>query len=489
MHTLLVWFRQDLRVDDNPALNAALRSARQSGARILPVYIHDDHTRPEDQRLGGASRWWLHHALSTLGEQLNQRLILRQGDPLKELQSLIAKTGAGQLFWNRLYDPWSIQRDQHIKQRLRSDGIEVASFNSALLFEPWTIKTGKQTPFRVFTPFWKHCLKQSTPAQADTTRRAQLFQHLRSPDGESSVDLQDLDLKPTIHWYQGLADSWDPSESGAWAELERFLDTAGRYQVQRDYPAQAATSRLSPYLHFGQIGPRQIHRACIHHGLERDHPFLRELYWREFSHHLMFHFPHTLSEAMDDRYNAFPWEWADPASPDLHAWCHGQTGIPIVDAGMRELWETGWMHNRVRMLVASLLSKNLNIHWRVGQAWFHDTLVDADLAQNALGWQWTAGCGADAAPFFRIFNPVLQSRKFDADGEYLRRWCPELARLPTKWIHAPWEAPTEILKAARVELGKDYPRPIVDLGDSRKNALARFSDIKNPPSGHSPHTP
>lgn len=489
MDTILVWFRQDLRIDDNPALFHALEQACASGARVMPVYIHDDISHSADQRLGGASRWWLHHALADLEQQLGHRLVLRQGDALQALQTLIRETGATHLMWNRLYDPESIARDQRIKTQLRSEGIAVKSFNSALLFEPWTIKTGKQAPFRVFTPFWKQCLKQAAPSAPQGTDKNQLDRYQASTAMVQSDSLKSLTLEPGINWYQGIAHSWNPSESGAWMALEEFLSRTQEYKTQRDFPALPATSRLSPYLHFGQIGPRQVHHACIRSGLERDHCFLRELYWREFSHHLMFHFPQTLSQAMDQRYKAFKWNSAGSNNPAFLAWSRGQTGIPIVDAGMRELWQTGWMHNRVRMLVASLLTKNLNIHWRDGQAWFHDTLVDADLAQNALGWQWTAGCGADAAPFFRIFNPVLQSRKFDANGDYLRRWCPELSPLPSKWVHAPWEAPAEILKAAGISLGTDYPFPIVDLGITRKDALQRFADIKKQAAGHSPLSP
>lgn len=470
--TALLWFRRDLRLADNPALQAALRAGS-----VVPVYIHDPAAEGEWPD-GAASRWWLHHSLSALDLALRERgsrLIVRGGPALSCLRGLLAETGASGVFWNRRYEPALVARDGSIKNELKTRGARAESFNGALLYEPWQLARGGTQAYKVFTPFWK--AMQAAGLDLPVTAAPAALPPVDA--ALPSLSVGDLGLLPKIAWDGGLRESWTPGESGAWANFEAFAEKAlDGYATLRDRPDLSGVSRLSPHLHFGEIGPRQIVRA-----LRERNPtpagtdsYIRELAWREFAHHLLYHFPHTTDRPMDERFLAFP--WGSPDAESVEAWRRGRTGIPLVDAGMRELWHTGWMHNRVRMVVASFLTKNLLQHWRHGARWFWDTLADADLANNTLGWQWTAGCGADAAPYFRIFNPVLQGQRFDPDGVYVRRWCPELAKLPTGYIHRPWEAPSDILKAAGVALGHDYPRPIADLQASRERALAAFAALK-----------
>jgi deoxyribodipyrimidine photo-lyase len=475
-HTAILWFRRDLRLDDNPALTHALAG----GARIVPVYIHaPDEESPWAP--GAASRWWLHGSLLALDRSLRARgsqLWIARGDSLTELRRIIAATGATQVAWNRLYDPVTRARDTRVKQALMADGLDCESFNSALLFEPWEIANGNGQPYRVFSAFWRACVSElsrigAVPAPGSLPAGP-------VPAGGPGID--DLDLLPSIHWDQGLRETWTPGEVAALGQAAAFLDArVGAYGEHRDLPGIPGTSRLSPALHFGEISPRRLLAMVVErHGDPTAAPvehFVRELGWREFSHHLLYHFPRTPSEPLDTRFADFPWCTAD-ATERLEAWQRGQTGIPLVDAGMRELWHTGWMHNRVRMVVASLLTKNLLLPWQAGARWFWDTLVDADLASNTQGWQWTAGCGADAAPYFRVFNPVRQGERFDPDGSYVRRWCPELARLPDKFLHQPWSAPPPILAGADIRLGSHYPVPLVDLAHSRQDALAAWETLK-----------
>jgi len=477
MKTLL-WFRRDLRLTDNPALVRALEDGQ-----VIPVYIHapqeEGHWTP-----GGASLWWLHHSLVALGEDLRARgadLVIRQGPSLETLQDLIRETGAQQVFWNRLYEPALIERDKGIKQALRDAGIKAESFNAALLFEPWAVAKQDGDPYKVFTPFWKTCLGLGVPCDVTPAPK-----RIRTPsDRPKGETLESLGLLPELDWDAGIGELWQPGEAGALERLADFMvEAVAGYDEMRNRPDRDGSSRLSPYLHFGEIGPRQAAAACLvakaRHGGKAAHQgidsFLREIGWREFAHHLIYHFPATTDEPLDPRFREVPWSQVDEMT--LNAWRRGHTGIPLVDAAMRALWTTGWMHNRARMVVASLLTKNLGAHWLTGANWFWDTLVDADLASNTLGWQWTAGCGADAAPYFRVFNPVLQGERFDPDGDYVRRWVPELARLPLKYIHKPWEAPEAVLKSAGVRLGGNYPRPIVDLAESRRQALGKWEDIK-----------
>jgi deoxyribodipyrimidine photo-lyase len=476
--TALVWLRRDLRLIDNPAIEFA----RNSAQCLVFVYIHAPNEESPWEP-GAASRWWLHHSLAALQKDLEargQRLIIRQGPSHAALRALIAETAASTVVWNRLYEPATIARDKGVKAALRGDGITAESCNGALLFEPWTIQTDQGGPYRVFTPFWKRCLKTlahvGNPTPVPDLGKG-------PPASLASDALESLALLPRIPWDRGFTQAWRPGEAGAHALVEALGDSiVARYGETRNRPDLAGTSRLSPHLHFGEISPRQIvaalapagHDAVSSGGTEA---YLRELGWREFAHHLLFHFPATQTEPLDPKFANYRWE-NSPAL--LRAWQRGQTGYPLVDAGLRELWHTGWMHNRVRMIVASLLVKNCRVHWLEGARWFWDTLVDADLANNTSGWQWTAGCGADAAPYYRIFNPVLQSERFDPDCRYLRQWVPELKGLPDKWLPRPWEAPPEVLRAAQVELGRTYPHPLVDLRESRAKALAGYADLKRP---------
>jgi len=466
----LVWFRRDLRIADNPALAEAI--ARNGP--VIPVYVHS----PEEEGTsapGAASRWWLHHALESLDQQLRQlglRLILRTADSATAaLHELAGETRATAVFWNRRYEPDIIARDTVLKRTLSGAGLSARSFAAAVLFEPWQIMTGAGTPYRVFTPFWKSLSSgmdgiQPVPAPTCTDAKA-------PQEWPDSAPLNELGLLPTIAWDGGLQEAWTPTLIGADAALNGFLaDGIDGYNERRDFPWDTGTSALSPFLHFGQLSPAQCLAAARCRA--NPEPWIRQLAWRDFASSILYHNPNTVAHPLNPKFADMPWH-SDPQA--LRAWQRGLTGFPIVDAGMRQLWQTGWMHNRVRMLVGSFLTKDLMLDWRHGAAWFHDTLVDADLANNLMGWQWVAGCGADAAPFFRIFNPTTQGKKFDGDGHYVRRWLPELAKLPNRWIHQPWSAPVEILRQADVTLGLTYPHPIVDHATARKAALDAYREL------------
>ncbi len=467
---ILVLFRRDLRLEDNPALAEAARQKRP----VIPLYIWaPDEEAPWAP--GAASRWWLHHSLTALSESLERagsRLILRSGSSEEELRKLLKSTKADTIYWNRLYDPALIRRDSRIKSALRADGYTVKSFNGALLNEPWEIQNKSGNPFQVFTPFWKACLAKTDPAESLPAPRK-----LGAPAKWPASDgLKTWKLLPTIDWDTGFYEAWTPGERGGRKALDRFTDEAmASYHGDRDIPGVHGTSRLSPHLHFGEIGPRQVWHAVqeatasqrVKGMVKGAETYLREVGWREFAHHLLFHFPHTPEKPLRGEFSDFPWR---TDTKGLKAWQKGLTGYPLVDAGMRELWHTGWMHNRVRMVVASFLVKDLLIPWQEGAKWFWDTLVDADLANNTLGWQWTAGCGADAAPFFRIFNPVLQGEKFDPKGDYVRKWVPELKDVPDKLIHKPW--------ASGVNLKGRYPAPVIDHAMARDRALEALSQTK-----------
>lgn len=474
----ILWFRQDLRLEDNPALAATLGT----GGSVLPVFIW----APEEEGAwapGAASRWWLHHSLASLDQalrRLGSRLILRRGPTLETLAALIKETGAEAVCWNRRYEPTAIQRDSKLREGLAGQGVRVESTNAALLHEPWTIRNQARKPFQVFTPFWRHCLAQAEPP-LPLPPPERLPSPTRFP---ASLALAQLELEPTVSWADGFRPHWQPGEPAATRQLDRFLTEAFlAYDEGRNRPDLAGTARLSPHLHFGEVGPRQVWAALKRHAARNGWPdtrwrgsqFLAEIGWREFAHHLLYHFPQTPDAPLRHEFDRFPWH-TDKAM--LRAWQRGLTGYPIVDAGMRELWATGWMHNRVRMIVASFLVKDLLVDWRAGAKWFWDTLVDADLASNTLGWQWAAGCGADAAPYFRVFNPTSQAEKFDPQRHYIRRWVPELARVPDDWIHQPGEAPPHVLAQAGVRLGKDYPAPIVSHRIAREVALDAYSRMK-----------
>lgn len=470
MSTALVLFRRDLRLLDNPALTAAC----ESHTHVLPIYIHDPQ-RDGDWVAGAASQWWLHHSLASLQAHLHGQhagLHIAKGETSASLKKLIVDSGADAVYWNRLYEPASIAHDTALKADLLAQGLAVHTYNASLWVEPWQITTQQGDPYRVFTPFWRNLRAQLTVSEPLPEPNLKGWKAL-----PGDVELKALALLPAIEWDGGLTENWRPGEHGAEEMLELFCDDAVvDYATARDLPARHGTSRLSPHLHFGEISPRQIHAGLLANAKKQStarradiEPYLRELGWREFAHHLLFHFPKTPTENFNPRFADF--RWKEPDNVLLAGWQRGRTGIPLVDAGMRELWHTGWMHNRVRMIVASFLTKNLRQHWHHGERWFWDTLVDADLANNTLGWQWVAGCGADAAPYFRIFNPVTQSKKFDPDGIYLRRWLPEMADFPTDLLHEPWKDPGRSERAG-------YPAPLVDLAQSRVDALDAYQAIK-----------
>jgi deoxyribodipyrimidine photo-lyase len=479
---LLLWFRDDLRLADNPALDAAARSGRP----ILPIFILDQAS-PAVRALGGASKWWLHGSLATLMEDIQDRggaLHLMIGQAEKLIPDLITEVGAEAIYWNRRYGEAERIVDSRLKERLASEGLDVKSFNSHLLREPWEVKTQAGTPMKVFTPFWRAARALGDPPAPLPVPTKLRFVKLKPEQSLPFVSLDALQLKPTKpNWAGEIESVWRPGEKSAAEKASFFItENATDYSDNRNRPDKASTSKLSPHLRFGEISPRQIWhatRAAFADGTTKAHEsdldkFLAEIGWREFSYHLLFHFPKLGSENFLTRFNAFPW---GENGDHLKAWQKGQTGYPIVDAGMRELWRTGWMHNRVRMITASFLIKHLMIDWRRGEEWFWDTLLDADPASNAASWQWVAGSGADAAPYYRIFAPVVQGEKFDPNGDYIRRYVPEIARLPNSLIHKPWEAPHPILTAAGITLGKSYPRPIVDHRAARDRALQAFKSL------------
>lgn len=471
-----MWFRQDLRLADNPALCAACECGE-----IIPVYILDDQGAGQ-WKMGGASRWWLHFALADLNASLKQCLQIYQGDALTILGDLADQTGAATVVWNRCYEPWRIRRDATIKTSLKETGLDVQSFNGSLLWEPWQVLKKDGTPYKVFTPYYRRgCLSTVAPRRPmDPPKTLKVF-----VDSGDSLELDDLNLLPKIAWDESMKACWDISEAAAHARLDEFvMNELQDYREGRNFPAKQNVSRLSPYLHFGQISPNSAwYRAAeagafINNEQSLD-TFMSELGWREFSYYLLYHWPKLPTENLQTRFDLFP--WANNTDEDLSAWQQGKTGYPLVDAGMRELYSTGYMHNRVRMVVGSFLVKNLLIHWHRGEEWFWDCLVDADLASNSASWQWIAGCGADAAPFFRIFNPITQSEKFDKQGSYIRRYVPELKDMPEKYIHAPWLAPAEVLAVAGVNIGINYPEPVVDIKVSRARALEAFAVTKIQP--------
>ena len=467
--TAIVWFRRDLRLADNPALDRARRDFDQ----IIPVYIHDPEAEAPWSP-GAASRWWLHHALQELYKRLAERgarLIIRKGDAGAELNRLVAESGASAVYWNRLYEPAIVARDRKIKAQLKSESISARSFCAAMLFEPWELLKDDDSPYQVFTPFWRRMQREWRPVQPKPEPR-------ELDDGGSKIDglaLDRLDLLPKHDWGDRLAKYWTPGELAARRRLKTFADgPVRRYEDARDRPDRQGTSGFSPYLHFGQMSPVQV---CHELAPSGELPggkgalsLVRELAWREFSAVLLHYVPRLPDYPLQRRFEDFPWRSKSDYADDLAAWQRGRTGVPLVDAGMRELWQTGWMHNRVRMVVASYLTKNLLIPWQEGARWFWDTLVDADLANNTQGWQWTAGCGADAAPYFRVFNPELQAEKFDPGSVYIRRWCPELDGLDARGL-------ARMNENDRKRRG--YPTMRVDLKESRRRALAAFDEIKN----------
>lgn len=466
--TSIYWFRQDLRLNDNPALVKASQSDQ-----VLPIYILDDITT-EKYNLGAASRWWLNHSLSSLQKSLGGNLSIYKGSPIKVLSSLIDRFNISSIYWNRCYEPWRIKRDATIKEILQSKGIHIESTNGSLLWEPWTIKKKDGTPYKVFTPFYKKGCLHSKPPRAPTTQPLNV-QYIR--DNQNSLEIKKLELLPKKQWYKKFSLNWSVGEESARKRLEQFIHKGlNNYKNGRNFPSEAHVSRLSPHLHFGEISPNQVWHAVQNiEQNENTDQFCHELGWREFSYNQLYYHPNLPTKNLQSKFDSFSWNTTEKM---LVAWQMGKTGIPMVDAGMRELWQTGYMHNRVRMIAASFLVKNLRIHWRHGERWFWDTLVDADLANNSASWQWVAGCGFDAAPYFRIFNPVTQGQRFDPYGLYIRKFIPEISALPDKYLFSPWETPTSVLKKANITLGKTYPLPIVDLKKSRKDALDAFQNLK-----------
>lgn len=468
----LVWFRDDLRLADNPALHAA----QQSGRPLVLLYVLDEESegiRP----LGAAARWWLGRALASLEDAIaakGGRLVLRRGKAREIVPVVTAETGGGAVYWNRRYGAAEIAVDATLKTELTARGLAVESFNGSLLHEPWMVKTQSGAPFKVFGPFYR------SAAQCDVRRPTRAGSHWHFADAPAGDALSDWKLEPAApDWAGGLRESWTPGEDGGRIALAAFIDGGLHgYADRRNRPDLDHTSRLSPYLRFGHLSPQQVLAAVRHAGeapgadVEK---FVSELYWREFSYHLLFHFPDLALVNFNRRFDGFEW---NRDARLVRAWRRGLTGYPLIDAGMRQLWRTGWMHNRVRMVAASFLIKHGLVDWRRGEDWFWDTLVDADPANNASSWQWVAGSGADAAPYFRIFNPVAQGEKFDPQGDYVRRFLPELARMPADVIHRPWEASPQVLAQAGVKLGETYPLPIVDHAAARRRALERYQRIR-----------
>ena len=470
MQKVIYWFRQDLRLNDNPALFDAANHGK-----ILPVYVLDDVNSGE-YFMGAASLWWLHHSLISLNASLQGNLRVYRGNPANILLEIAKNHSISSIYWNRCYEPWQIKRDKDIKKLLEENNILVKSYNSFLLWEPWEVLKQDGTPYKVFTPYYrKGCLGAKTPREP-ISNPTKLF----LTDCNNSTDINDLKLLAKIPWHDKLTKSWSTGEKAAHKRFDAFLnEDLDGYKEGRNFPCKLNVSRLSPYLHFGEISPNYVwYKLQLKMGLgynnDIDH-FCSELGWREFSYYLLYYFPHLPKQNLNHKFNAFPWSQDQDL---LRCWQTGQTGIPIIDAGMRELWQTGYIHNRVRMIVGSFLVKNLLLHWHHGERWFWNCLVDADLANNSANWQWIAGCGADAAPYFRIFNPVTQGQKFDSIGEYTRKFIPELKNIPDKYLFNPWEAPENILHNVGITLGKDYPRPIVDLKQSRHRALEAFSSLK-----------
>lgn len=472
---VIVWLSQNLRLRDNPALAAAIAS----GGPVVPIFILDDDT-PGLWAPGAAARWWLHESLLAMDKQLRQRgsrLILARGPALDVLADFAREINASAIYWSRGYEPWSIKLERKLHLALDSSGVRCRRFSGQLLFEPEDITTAKGDPYRVFTPFYEKCLASGEIGAALPESAS-----LPPVPGDIESDrLGSWQLQPEKpDWASGLAATWTPGEASALTRLDAFVKKAlATYGTDRDQPGKGGTSRLSPHLHFGEISPRQLWHAVKSAAVKKKgktragaESFLRELLWREFSAHLLFHWPHITHSPFRNNFAAFPWRKDEPG---LKAWQQGNTGYPIVDAGMRELWATGWMHNRVRMIAASFLVKDLLVPWQRGEEWFRDTLVDADPANNAANWQWVADCGADAAPYFRIFSPVLQGKKFDAEGAYVKTWLPELAKLPKSHIHSPWAAPQKTLEKAGIVLGETYPKPIVDHKAARERALEAFA--------------
>ncbi|WP_175990545.1 deoxyribodipyrimidine photo-lyase [Bacillus sp. Marseille-Q1617] len=461
---IIVLIRKDLRLHDHPALYHASREAQ-----VIPLYVHDESLSGS----GEAKKWWLHRNLEHFQESLEAIggcLLFDRGELKKVLPKWIKKTGASAVYWNRVYEPGTFESDKKLADELSEEGITVKTYEGTLLMPPWKITKSDGSPYKVYTSYYKTLRKEEIPKPVPKVKS------LSAPDiDDKGLSLNDLHLFPKIAWYKIMDNIWNPGEKAAIKRLKRFSKEVQDYDEGRDYPAAGIHSTLSPYLAVGAVSVRSV----FHHFTERietqTEPFIKQLIWRDFSYSVLLHFPQSPKEPLHEKFKAFEWE-----ADDSHwqSWIKGKTGYPIVDAGMRELWATGFMHNRIRMITASFLTKHLLIPWQKGAEWFLDTLIDADTANNSMGWQWVAGSGFDSSPYFRIFNPTLQSKKFDGDGKYIRMWVPELKDMPSKYIHSPSSAPDDVLEEAGVKLGVDYPNPIVDHKAARKRALERFEQIK-----------
>lgn len=456
----IVWYRQDLRISDHPPLWEASKRGK-----ILPIYICDPST------LGEASKIFLHHSLHSLNHWLKSCLHVYKKDPISVFSQLVKDYKVDHLYFNLCYEPWIIKETKEVVAFCKSKGINSTAFNANFLYHPSTLTKEDGTFYKVFTPFKKNALKFPFRKPISTPTKLDLIKDLKH-----CVTIDALNLLPKNPWRKKIEENWEVGEKGAEIKLKQFIKEGIKgYRVGRDFPSEKHTSHLSPYLHFGEISPAQVVAKLDGvHDSEDKAFFISELMWREFSTYLLYFFPTLEEKNFNPKFNSYPWK---KNTSLLKAWQEGKTGYPFIDAAMRELWETGYMHNRARMVVASFLVKNLNIHWHHGRDWFWNCLVDADLANNSASWQWVAGCGVDAAPFFRIFNPVTQGEKFDAEGKYVKRWVKELIDLPAKYIHEPWTAPKDILDSSGVELGKTYPYPIIELSSSRIAALKLYTSL------------
>tara|TARA_B110000003_G_scaffold109392_1_gene111993 strand:+ start:1394 stop:2806 length:1413 start_codon:yes stop_codon:yes gene_type:complete len=464
----ILWFRKDLRLMDNPALVEA-----NLNAEIIPIFILDD-TNPEENKMGAASRVWLYHSLKSLNISLQKKINFYSGDPVKIISELINNYNINGVYWNRCYEPWEIRRDKKIKDLLKIKKVKAKSFNGSLIREPWEVLKEDQTPYKVFTALYKKAYLNSD-IKVEVINEPTKINY--STKIFSSNTLDTLKLLPNLSWVDNIIKHWQVGEKNAHLKMTEFFKKGiDNYKEGRNFPFKKNVSRLSPHIHFGEISPKQlwVKAKSISSNKNTEH-FVSEICWREFSYYLLYHFPNLPKDNLQKKFNNFPWK---DNNYYFDSWKKGKTGYPIIDAGMRELYETGYMHNRVRMIVASFLVKNLLIHWHKGERWFWDCLFDADLANNSASWQWVAGSGADAAPYFRIFNPVTQGVKFDVDGQYTKQYVPELKDMPNKYLFSPWEAPDDVLNKANVVLGGNYPKPIIDIKESREKALYSFSLIK-----------
>lgn len=460
------WFRQDLRLTDNPALLYAANNGI-----VIPVYILNN-SNSGNRQIGGAGKCWLHYSLLSLNHSLDGQLLVFSGNPEVILNEIIKKYNVNSVTWNRCYEPFAIARDRSIKENLSAQSITVNSFNGSLLWEPWETLKKDNTPYRVFTPFYSNgCMQNQAPRTPQKIPKN--INYLFDRKQTTSQDIENLRLLPKHNWDKKIISYWNIGEKAAQEQLKNFISKSGdSYKNNRDFPSKNSVSKLSPYLHFGELSPNQVWYAS--YNKDNFELFRRQLVWREFSYNLLYYNPNMHEVNLQRKFDNFPWANNKYL---LNSWKKGQTGIPIIDAGMRELWQTGYMHNRVRMIVGSFLVKNLMIDWRHGENWFWDCLFDADLANNAASWQWVAGSGMDAAPYYRIFNPITQGQKFDVDGIYTRKYVPELAKLPNKYLFNPWETPEDILENSEVKLGENYPHPIVNIKLSRENALNTFKSL------------